>query len=98
MDSSSKAAALISAAKKQYGELEDITMQIDRRDGTISGLRNGEALSPEETERIGRIGKAARRMRDRAAETEVASAARHGAWGFPPRPSPRPRRRRRRNW
>ena len=49
-------AALVSAAKKQYGELEDITMQIDRRDGTISGLRNGEALSPEETERIGRIG------------------------------------------
>jgi N utilization substance protein A len=49
-------AALISAAKKQYGELEDITMQIDRRDGTISGLRNGEALSAEETERIGRIG------------------------------------------
>jgi N utilization substance protein A len=49
-------AALISAAKKQYGELEDIVMQIDRRDGTITGTRNGEALSAEETERIGRIG------------------------------------------
>ena len=34
-------AALISAAKKQYGELEDIVMQIDRRDGTITGTRNG---------------------------------------------------------
>jgi N utilization substance protein A len=49
-------AALVSAAKKQYGELEDINMQIDRRDGAISGMRNGEALSAEETERIGRIG------------------------------------------
>jgi N utilization substance protein A len=49
-------AALISAAKKQYGELEDIVMQIDRRDGTITGTRNGVALSAEETERIGRIG------------------------------------------
>ncbi len=49
-------AALVSAAKKQYGETEDIAMQIDRRDGTISGTRNGESLSAEETERIGRIG------------------------------------------
>jgi N utilization substance protein A len=49
-------AALVSAAKKQYGELEDIAMQIDRRDGTIAGTRNGVALSAEETERIGRIG------------------------------------------
>jgi N utilization substance protein A len=49
-------AALVSAAKKQYGELEEIEMQIDRRDGTITGTRNGEPLSAEETERIGRIG------------------------------------------
>ncbi len=49
-------AALVSAAKKQYGELEDIAMQIDRRDGAITGTRNGVALSAEETERIGRIG------------------------------------------
>lgn len=49
-------AALVSAAKKQYGETEDIQMAIDRRDGAITGTRNGEPLSAEETERIGRIG------------------------------------------
>ena len=47
-------AALVSAAKKQYGEEEDIVVQIDREDGTISGTHNGVALDPEET--IGRIG------------------------------------------
>jgi transcription termination/antitermination protein NusA len=41
-------AALISAAKKQYGELEDIVMQIDRRDGTISGSG---ALAPRQPSR-----------------------------------------------
>jgi N utilization substance protein A len=47
-------AALISAAKKHYGEEEDIIVNIDRRDGTITGSRNGIPLDPEET--VGRIG------------------------------------------
>ena len=47
-------AALISAAKKHYGEDEDIEISIDRDSGAISGTHNGEPLSPEEmTERIG---------------------------------------------
>src|SRR5580700_5940615 len=47
-------AALISAAKKQYGEDQDIIVQIDRQDGSISGTHNGVPLDPEET--VGRIG------------------------------------------
>jgi N utilization substance protein A len=47
-------AALVSAAKKQYGEEEDIQVQIDRKDGSISGTHNGVPLDPEET--VGRIG------------------------------------------
>jgi len=47
-------AALVSAAKKHYGEEEDIVVNIDRRDGTITGTRNGIPLDPEET--VGRIG------------------------------------------
>ena len=47
-------AALVSAAKKQYGEEEDIQVHIDRKDGSISGTHNGAALDPEET--VGRIG------------------------------------------
>jgi len=47
-------AALVSAAKKQYGEEEDIIVTIDRKDGSISGTHNGVALDPEET--VGRIG------------------------------------------
>lgn len=47
-------AALVSAAKKQYGEDEEIIVHIDREDGTISGTHNGVALDPEET--VGRIG------------------------------------------
>ncbi len=47
-------AALISAAKKHYGEDQEIIVQIDRRDGTITGSRNGIPLDPEET--VGRIG------------------------------------------
>ena len=47
-------AALVSAAKKHYGEEEDIQITIDRRDGSISGTHNGVALAPEEmAERIG---------------------------------------------
>ena len=47
-------AALVSAAKKHYGEEEDIVVQIDRKDGSISGTHNGVPLDPEET--VGRIG------------------------------------------
>jgi len=47
-------AALVSAAKKHFGEDEEIVVQIDRTDGSISGTHNGEPLSPEEmAERIG---------------------------------------------
>ncbi len=47
-------AALISAAKKFYGEEHEIVVAIDRRDGTIHATMNGEPLDPEET--VGRIG------------------------------------------
>ncbi|MGA2032889.1 MAG: transcription termination factor NusA [Thermoguttaceae bacterium] len=47
-------AALVSAAKKHYGEDEDIVVKIDRRDGAISGTHNGTPLAAEEmAERIG---------------------------------------------
>lgn len=47
-------AALVSAAKKHYGEEEDITVHIDRADGSITGTHNGTPLDSEET--VGRIG------------------------------------------
>jgi N utilization substance protein A len=47
-------AALVSAAKKHYGEEQEIVVAIDRKDGSISGSHNGEPLDPEET--VGRIG------------------------------------------
>ncbi len=46
-------AALISAAKKQYGEDQEIVLNIDRVDGAISGTHNGVPLDPEEA--MGRI-------------------------------------------
>jgi N utilization substance protein A len=47
-------AALVSAAKKHYGEDEDIVVKIDRADGSISGSHNGIPLAPEQmAERIG---------------------------------------------
>ena len=46
--------ALVTAAKKHYGEESEIAIQIDREDGSISGQCNGEFLDPEET--VGRIG------------------------------------------
>src|SRR5215470_11854836 len=46
-------AALVSAAKKQYGEDQDITVNIDRVSGAISGQHNGQSLDPQET--LGRI-------------------------------------------
>jgi transcription termination/antitermination protein NusA len=47
-------AALISAAKKHYGEEADIAVKIDRSNGAIAGTHNGVPMSPEEmAERIG---------------------------------------------
>ncbi len=47
-------AALISAAKKHYGEEEDIQVKIDRKSGVITGSHNGVPMAPEEmAERIG---------------------------------------------
>lgn len=47
-------AALVSAAKKHYGEDADITVQIDRQDGAITGTYNGTVIDPTEmAERIG---------------------------------------------
>ena len=37
-------AALISAARKNYGDDADIVIQIDRNDGSIRGTMNGEPL------------------------------------------------------
>src|SRR5215470_9063069 len=47
-------AALVSAAKKHYGEEADIVVKIDREDGSITATHNGEMLDSEET--VGRIG------------------------------------------
>jgi N utilization substance protein A len=47
-------AALVSAAKKHYGEESDITVNIDRKDGTIRASIDGEELDSEEA--VGRIG------------------------------------------
>ena len=47
-------AALVAAAKRHYGEEEDIVVHIDREDGTIAATHNGEPLDSEET--VGRIG------------------------------------------
>jgi N utilization substance protein A len=47
-------AALVSAAKKHYGEESDIQVQIGREDGSITATLNGEPLDSEET--VGRIG------------------------------------------
>ena len=47
-------AALISAAKKHYGEDEEIVISIDREDGSITGTHNGYRCRPEQmSERIG---------------------------------------------
>jgi N utilization substance protein A len=47
-------AALVSAAKKYYGEESDIQVEIDRQSGGITAHCNGELLDSEET--VGRIG------------------------------------------
>lgn len=46
--------ALVSAARKNYGDDAQIEIQIDRRDGSIQGTCDGQQLDPEET--VGRIG------------------------------------------
>ena len=47
-------AALVSAAKKHYGEDEEIEVRIDRETGAIIGSHNGVPLDPDEmSERIG---------------------------------------------
>jgi len=46
-------AALVTAAKRRYGEEADVVIQIDRQNGAIFGAHNGVPLSPEEiSERI----------------------------------------------
>lgn len=47
-------AALITAAKKHYGELSDVVIQIDRETGALSGTHDGTVLDPDEIS--GRIG------------------------------------------
>jgi len=47
-------AALVSAAKKHYGEEANIEVKIDREDGSISASLEGQPLDSEET--VGRIG------------------------------------------
>lgn len=46
--------ALVTAARKQYGEDSNITVTINRQDASLSATCNGEQLDPEEM--IGRIG------------------------------------------
>src|SRR5690348_11572336 len=46
-------AALVSAAKKQYGEDQEVVVAINRTDGSISGTHNGQPL--DESETLGRI-------------------------------------------
>jgi N utilization substance protein A len=46
--------ALVSAAKKHYGETEDVVVTINRNDGSIGATLNGNPLNSEET--VGRIG------------------------------------------
>jgi N utilization substance protein A len=46
--------AIVTAARKQYGDHVDVTISIDRLTGEISGTRDGEPISPKEIgERIG---------------------------------------------
>jgi len=47
-------AALVTAAKRQYGEETEIVVRIARENGAIDASCNGETLDPEEM--IGRIG------------------------------------------
>ncbi len=42
-------AAIVTAAKKHYGEEEDIQVKIDPRTGLISGTHNGVEMAPDRT-------------------------------------------------
>jgi transcription termination/antitermination protein NusA len=47
-------AALISAARKHYGDTDEIAIDIDRETGVICGIHNGTEMTPEDiAERIG---------------------------------------------
>ena len=46
--------AMVSAAKKNYGEESDITIVIDRVDGSMQATCDGVMIDPEEA--VGRIG------------------------------------------
>ncbi|HET6884147.1 MAG TPA: transcription termination factor NusA [Pirellulales bacterium] len=48
-------AALVSAAKKQYGEEQDVAVSIDRDGGDITGTHNGIPLDTGEIQGLGRI-------------------------------------------
>ena len=41
-------AALVSAAKKHYGEESNVVVEIDRTSGTITGMRDGVAMATTE--------------------------------------------------
>ena len=47
-------AALVTALTRQYGEAADITIQIDREDGRLSGTHDGVEIDTQELS--GRIG------------------------------------------
>ena len=50
-------AAFASAMKRKHGDEEEvIVININRQDGSITGMRDGVPLSKEETETVGRIG------------------------------------------
>ncbi len=50
-------AAMVSAAKKHYGEEADVTVAIDREDGSVHATYAGRELTPDEVEEtVGRIG------------------------------------------
>jgi N utilization substance protein A len=46
-------AALVSAVKKHYGETDEITVQIDRQSGAMTGFRNGDVLDADIVGRVG---------------------------------------------
>lgn len=48
-------AALVSAAKKQYGEEQDVVVYIDRTGGDITGTHNDVPLEANEIQSLGRI-------------------------------------------
>ena len=47
--------AILSAARKHYGEEEEIEVSIDRENGEVNVILNGDAIPPDETEKLGRI-------------------------------------------